>query len=132
MAVLCAQRHESCTGNKKSELSVRRWHHLEATVQLHRFGGDVHRRATFARHLWSGGRWDVRAGLPQSQRTWVRCVEVHSVDLGHAGCQVAEEASPHLCVHPFARGQETGDLAHTLTEPGSVFTQDGWVCVHSS
>lgn len=62
----------------------------------------------------------------------MRCVEVHSIDLGHAGRQVAEEASPHLCVHTFTSGQETGDLSYTLTEAGSVFTQDGRVCVHSS
>lgn len=129
MAVLCTQRHESCTGNKKSELSIRCWHNLEATVQLHHVWGDT----TFTGHLWSGGSWELCAVLScKSRRSWVRRIEVHSVDLGHAGCQVTEEASPHLCVHPFTRGQETSDLSYTLTEPSSVFTKDGWVCVHSS
>lgn len=132
MAVLCTQRCESCTGNKKGKLSVRRWHDLEATVQLHCFWGGLHGWATFTRHLWDGSSWNLRPSLSESQRAWMRCVEVHWVDLGHAGRQVAEEVSPHLCVHTFTRGQETGDLSNTLTEAGSVFTQDGWICVHSS
>lgn len=135
MAALWAQGHESCAGNQKSEMSVRRRHDLEAAVQLHGVGGGVHRRAAFTRHLWSGGRTLSGRRLSQTQGGAARRVrreEVHSVDLGQAGRQVAEEASPHLCVHPFTRGQEAGHLSHTLTVAGSVFTQHGGVCVHSS
>lgn len=124
MTVLRTQRHQSCTGNEECEVSIRCWHDLEATVQLHGVGREVHRGGTFAGHLRS---WR----LSESRCTWVRCVEVHGVDLGHAGRQVTEEASPHLWVHPFACGQETGDLSHTLTEPGFVFTCEWWVSVHS-
>lgn len=62
----------------------------------------------------------------------MRRAEVHSVDLGDAGRQVAKETSPHLRIHPVTRGKEAGDLSDTLAEPGSVFTQDGRVCVHRS
>lgn len=130
--VLCTQGCESRTRNKKSELSIRRWHNLEPAVYLHGFWGDRHRWATFAGHLWGGSTWYLCHGLSESQCTWVRCIEVQSVDLGHAGGQVTEEASPNLCVHTFTRGQEAGDLSNALTEAGSVFSHDGRVRVHSS
>lgn len=52
------------------------------------------------------------------------CVEVEVVDLGHAGRQVTQEASPDLGVHALTRGQKTGDFPDTLAESGSVFTQE--------
>lgn len=60
----------------------------------------------------------------------MRCVEVDGVDLGHAGRQMTEEASPDLWVHSFTRGQETADFRDTLAESGSVFTQEWWVRGH--
>lgn len=127
MAVLGAQRRESRTGDQQGKLSIGGWHNLEAAVQLHCLS---HRRGAFARHLWGRGSCHVRSGL--SQRAWMRRIEVNGVDLGHAGSQVAEEASPHLCVHSFTRGQEAGDLSDALAETGSVFPQNRRVCVHRS
>lgn len=132
MAVLCTQRRYSCTGNNKSKLSVWCWHHLEAWVQLHHLRGEVHLRAGCAGHPWSWSSWHLCACLSQSRCAWMRCVEVDGVDLGHAGCQMTQEASPDLWVHSFTRGQETGDFPDTLAESGSVFTQERWVSGHSS
>ena len=130
MAALCAQRHEGRAGNEESKLSIRGGHHLEAAaVQLHGVRGDAHGRAALAGHERRGRSRDLRA----RQRTcWVRCVEADAVDLGDTGRQVAEEASPHLSVHPLTRGQEAGDLSDALAEAGSVLRQHGWVRVHSS
>lgn len=49
---------------------------------------------------------------------------VHSVDLGHAVGQVAEEPRPDLGVDTFAGGQEAGDFIHALAETGTIFSQD--------
>ncbi|TNN69875.1 hypothetical protein EYF80_019943 [Liparis tanakae] len=130
MAVLCSMRHKSSAGNKESKLSIACWQHLEAPVQLDRFRGRVHRRDTFGRHLWSGGRCNLWTRLSESQCNWVRCVEVHSVDLGHAGGQVAEETSPHLCVHPFTCGEETESLrlhasGSCESSPSSIILSNG-------
>lgn len=57
---------------------------------------------------------------------------VHSVDLGHAVGQVAEEPSPDLGVDTFAGGQESGDFIHALAETGTVFSQDSGVGVQGS
>lgn len=132
MAVLCAQRRDSRTGNDKGELSVWRWHHLEARVQLHHLRGEVHLRAGCAGHPRSRGSWHLCARLSQSRCARMRCVEVDAVDLAHAGRQVTQEARPDLWVHSFTRGQEAGDFPDTLAESGSVFAQEWWVCAHSS
>lgn len=57
---------------------------------------------------------------------------VHSVDLGHAVGQVAEEPRPDLGVNPFTGGEEPGDFVHALAETSTVFPQDGRVGVQSS
>lgn len=54
---------------------------------------------------------------------------VHSVDLGHAVGQVAEETRSDLGVYTFAGGQEPGDFIHALAETGAIFSQDGGVGV---
>lgn len=57
---------------------------------------------------------------------------VHSVDLGHAVGQVAEEARSDLGVYTFAGGQEPGDFIHALAEAGTIFSQDSGVGVQGS
>lgn len=57
---------------------------------------------------------------------------VHSVDLGHAVGQVAEETRSDLGVYTFAGGQEPGDFIHALAETGAIFSQDGGVGVQGS
>lgn len=57
---------------------------------------------------------------------------VHSVDLGHAVGQVAEQPRPDLGVDTFAGGQEPGDFIHALAETGTIFSQDSGVGVQSS
>lgn len=132
MTALSTQRCCSCAGNNKGKLSVWRRHNLEAGVKLHRLCGKVHLRAGFGGHPW---RWSCRhlcGRLSQSRCAWMRCAEVDGVDLGHAGCQMTQEASPDLWVHPFTRGQETGDFPDALAESGSVFTEERRVCGHGS
>lgn len=57
---------------------------------------------------------------------------VHSVDLGHAVGQVAEETRSDLGVYTFAGGQEPGDFIHALAETGAIFSQDSGVGVQGS
>lgn len=130
MEVLCSQSCESCTGNKKSKLSVRWRDHLEAAEHLHCFRGHVEGGAARQRHLRGWNHRDLWSSL--SHCTRMKSMEVHRTDLGHAGSQVAEKAGPQLHVHPFTRGQEASDLSNALTETSSVLSQDSWVCVHSS